>query len=321
MPPILSIVIVSYNTRALTLRCLDCLYQELSESGLAESSEILLVENGSRDGSADAVRAAFPAVEVIVNARNAGFGVGNNQGMERARGEWFVLLNTDAFPRRGALGALLRYGKAHPEAAVVGPRLLNRDGTLQVSCWKFPTPLRAWLDCLGLTVALSGHPFIGDYYYWPHDRERYVQSVVGACMLVRRAAYEKVGGFDPRFFFYAEETDWQKRLTEAGWRIAFTPEAEVVHWRRASCEETAAVNPHLYRGADIYMRKYYGTVGLLSMRVASILGNLVRMLFWSVVPREKLSQRKTLTAKTRQHAWVLLRQATHWRINSGKSNG
>ncbi len=320
MPPNLSIVIVSYNTRALTLSCLRCLYGELRLSGLDQKSEVLLVDNGSRDGSADAVRAEFPAVKVIARGKNEGFGVANNRGMDQALGEWIVLLNTDAFPKPGALAALLTYGNSHPEAAVIGPRLLNPDGTLQVSCWKFPTPLRAWLDCFGLTVALSGHPFIGDYYYWPHDRQRYVQFVVGACMLVRRAAYEKVGGFDPRFFFYAEETDWQKRLTEAGWRIAFTPDAQVVHLRAASREDKATVNPHLYRGADIYMQKHYGLLGLLSMRLASILGNLTRMLFWSVVPREKLGQRKTLTAKTRQHGWVLLRQLTHWPVDRGKSS-
>jgi GT2 family glycosyltransferase len=165
--PLLSVIIISYNTRDMTLECLRVLEAELSASSL--SAEVWVVDNASSDGSVDAIGEAFPRVRVIANTDNAGFGAANNQAMRQANGEYFLLLNSDAFPRPGALAALVEYSKQHPEAGVVGPRLLNADGSLQRSCWKFPSPTRAWLENVGIVAAVPNHPVLGDYSRWEHD--------------------------------------------------------------------------------------------------------------------------------------------------------
>ena len=138
--PRLSVILVSYNTRQMTIDCLGTLLQELG----GNSAEVLLVDNASIDGTAAAVREAFPRVTVIESATNLGFGGGNNLAMQQAKGQYLLLINTDAFPRPGAIDALVDYLEKHPDVALVGPRLVNGDGSLQQSCYRYPTPARAW---------------------------------------------------------------------------------------------------------------------------------------------------------------------------------
>src|SRR5687768_14946249 len=134
--PTVSVIIVSYNTREMTLECLRTLYGGLGDP----AAEVWVVDNASTDGSAEAIRAGFPQVRLVANARNVGFGAANNQAMCQARGEFFLLLNSDAFPRPGAVAALADFLRRHQDVAVVGPRLLNADGSLQRSCFRFPSP-------------------------------------------------------------------------------------------------------------------------------------------------------------------------------------
>lgn len=308
--PLISAIVVSYNTRELTLECLRALDADLS--GI--DSEIILVDNASEDGSVDAIRAAFPQVRMIVNATNAGFGAANNQAINDARGEFFFLLNSDAFPKRGAIRSLLNYLIAHPEVGVVGPRLLNADGSLQVSCHRFPSPGRAWIENTWLSAALPMDPRFGDYRKWPHDTERRVEWIVGACMLVRRKAVEEVGGFDPLFFMYAEETDWQRRLCDYGWEIGFTPTAEVTHLGGASgAPERARINRHFFDSLDRYELKHHGIAGLISLRCAMTIGCGLRALLWAITWLIRPNQRSLAASKTRLHAWLFVRQAMHWK--------
>jgi len=158
--------------------------------------------------------------------------------MRLAKGEFFLLLNSDAFPEETAIATLLAYLREHPRVGVVGPRLLNGDGSLQVSCHPFPSPLFAWRENLWLSTG---------YSRWAHDTVRSVDFLIGACLLVRRATYEEVGGFDETFFMYSEEADWERtmqrhaRMTAAGikvlhftpWRIRAQPD-EVVTTIRAT---------------------------------------------------------------------------------------
>ena len=204
--PVISVVIVSYNTREMTIECLSAVYANLGDV----TAEIWVVDNNSRDGSAASIRAEFPNVRVIENERNSGFGSANNLAMKQATGQYFLLLNSDAFLTAGAVDSMLKCAQSHPSAAVIGPRLSNEDGSLQVSCFRFPSPLRAWLENLWISSLFSYTSAIGDYRRWPHDSVRAVDSVIGAYMLVRRQAFEQTGGFDEAFFMYQEETDWQK---------------------------------------------------------------------------------------------------------------
>ena len=305
--PLISVIIVSYNTREMTLDCLRALYADLEGSGLGGSeSEVWVVDNASKDNSVPAIRDEFPRVKLIASERNLGFGVANNRALEQARGRFLLLLNSDAFPLPGAIADLLKYLREHPEVGAVGPRLLNSDGSLQPSCWKFPAPSRAWAEAVGLAALLPRHPVVGDYFRWAHDEERRVDFVIGAAVLLRREVYEQVGGFDESFFLYAEETDWMKRMETAGWPIVFVPWAQVTHLGGASSQSKPGLNPLFFEGQDRFVAKHFGARGLLSFRAANIVRALARLLAFagrSLVARGEGKHQARL--KMRQAVWLL----------------
>lgn len=315
--PVVSIILVNYNTREMTLRCLRALFDDVRDL----TAEVWVVDNASTDGSVAAIRDAFPAVKLIENSTNRGFGAANNQVMRQAFGQNFLLLNTDAFLQPGALPAMLSYFHAHPHVGVAGPKLVNADGSLQHSCFRFPTPARAVFENSWMSALLPNHPVIGDYRRWNHDTEREVDWIVGACMLVRREVFEKTGGFDEMFFMYAEEADWQKRIRDAGWSIGFTPAAVVTHLGGASgTAEKTRINRHFFESLDYYQRKHHGTGGLIAFRAAMVCGCGMRAFLWMgawALPRK----RAVAVAKIRMHLWLVRRQATHWRLPiSGRKN-
>ena len=296
---LLSAIIVTYNTCEMTLDCLQTLHESIE--GL--NYEVIVVDNASTDGSAAAIQEKFPKVRLIAKEENIGFGAANNEAMRLARGQFFLLLNSDAFPDKAAVPALLAFIREHPRAGAVGPRLLNADGSLQISCHPFPTPFFAWLENLWLARGYRG---------WGHDSVRHVDFVIGACMLVRRAAYERVGGFDESFFMYSEEADWQRRMKDAGWEVMFMPEARVKHLGGASgAREETRISRYFFESLDYYERKHHGLSGLIAFRLAMAVGCGLRTLLWTVAAL--LPARRSLAlAKARKHSRLCLRQAFHW---------
>jgi hypothetical protein len=296
----LSVIIVSYNTREMTLDCLRTLERALG--GLA--AETIVVDNASTDGSAAAIREHFPVVRVIESGRNAGFGAANNLGMRAARGAFFLLLNTDAFPEPGAIAELVRFLQENPQVGVAGPRTLNKDGSLQISCYRFTSPLHAWQENLWLSRGYSD---------WAHDSVREVDFVIGACLLVRREVFAQVGGFDERFFMYSEEADWQRRIWDAGWKVMFVPAARVTHLGGASgAAHSEEVPTYFWESLDYYSRKHHGLAGLVAIRAAMVVGCFLRAILWSLAALLP-SRRELAAAKVRLHSSLVLRQAFHWR--------
>jgi N-acetylglucosaminyl-diphospho-decaprenol L-rhamnosyltransferase len=218
-----SVVVVTYNALPWLERCLA------SVAG----HETIVVDNGSSDRSVEVARAAGARV---LEQENRGFGAGNNAGMRAASGDYFLLLNSDAWLRDGALEALVAFAEAHPDAAVAGPRLLNEDGTLQRSARGFPTRWRLATEYLFLRKLAPRSELLNPLYVggFDHDSVREVDWLYGACLLVRRAATDEVGLFDEDFFMFSEETDWCYRFRAAGWKVLFFPGAEVVHVGGAS---------------------------------------------------------------------------------------
>ncbi len=304
--PILSVVVVSRNTREMTLRCLRALGGALN----GVTAEIFVVDNGSSDGSGGAIAREFPATRLLRNECNRGFGAANNQALRLARGEFVLLLNSDAFPKESAISRLLEYARLHPRGAVFGPRLLNEDGSLQPSCFRFPSPSRAIWEHLLLTAALPDHPVFGDYRGWAHDGEREVDFVSGACWLVRRAAMEEVGTFDENFFLYAEETDWAKRFSQANWKTRFVPDAEVVHLGGGSAGGETGAQPdrvfnEFHRGQERFIRKHFGAGGLLVYRVATVFGACLRTALFGVAALTKPGSRRTSLSMVTQWRRIL----------------
>ncbi len=304
----ISVIIVSYNTREITLECLRTLFNKV---GAGIEIEAWVVDNASNDGSVEAIEREFPAVQLIANRDNRGFGTANNQAMRQAKGDFFLLLNSDAFVHEGAVETLVTQLQAMPEVAIIAPRLLNSDGTLQPSCWKFPSPLRVWLENLGICTLFPHSSRLGDYSKWAHDTLREVDFVSGACFLVRREVFESTGGFDENFHLYAEETDWQKRLQQSGWKILLTPTAQVTHLGGAS-GGNIATQRKFFDGLDRYTRKHYGRTGVVLMRTGMIPGCFARLLIWSLVGLIP-SRRPVARERTRLHSWLIWRQATHWK--------
>jgi GT2 family glycosyltransferase len=277
--PKLSVVIVSYNTKAMTVRCLANLTERIS----GFEAEVFVVDNRSSDGSADEIAVRFPDCYLTRNEQNRGFGAANNQAIRIASGDFILLLNSDAFPHSDAIEALVRYLETNPRAAVVGPRLLNEDGSLQRSCHRFTSPLRAMCDQLLISTAIPRSRLFGNYRTWAHDEQRMVDVVIGACMLVRREAIERVGLFDEDFFLYAEETDWCKRFQNAGWHVGFTPSAIVTHLNGASGKAQAdRVFTEFHRGQERFVRKHYCAAGLFWYRLMVVCGALIRIISFGV---------------------------------------
>lgn len=312
--PTVSVIIVSYNTRDLTLRCLKCLFNDLGDL----NSEVFVVDNASGDGSVDAIRAEFPGVTIIQNAENRGFGAANNLALARATGEFVLLLNSDAFLHAGAIGGMLEAMRGDSRIGVVGPRILNSDGSLQRSCYRFPSPGQAWRENLWLHRLHWLVPGWDDYESWAHDSEREVEWAIGACLLVRAEVVGRIGGFDERFFMYAEESDWQFRIRQGGWKVWFTPRARVTHIGGASGDDARTTgNRHAFNSLDLYGLKHHGVVGMMAVRAAMVVGCILRMICWGLVFVTRPARRTIAWAKMRMHGWLLIRQSTDWRVVRG----
>jgi hypothetical protein len=197
--------------------------------------ETVVVDNGSRDGTVDFVRDRFPEVR-LVEAENRGLGAGWNIGLRETSSRYALLLNADAWLLEGALDRLVDFADTRPRAAVVGPRLLNQDGTLQRSVRGFPTLWRLATEYFFLRKLAPGSSVLNAFYAggFDHDEVQEVEVVMGACMLVRRKAVEQVGYCDEDYFLFSEETDWCFRFREVGWEVVFFPGAECVHVRGAA---------------------------------------------------------------------------------------
>ena len=204
----------------------------------AVEHELIVVDNASADGSAEMVRAEFPGARLIRNADNSGFGTANNQAMAVARGEWLLLLNSDAALVDDSVARLLARARDEPDLGVAHCRVTLADGRLQHTTYRFPSLRQALLEDLGLHKLLGrrrrAETLLGPF--WEQDHERDVDWVAGVFMLVRRSVYEATGGFDERLFMYGEDLDWCARIAAAGWRIRYFPQARIVHHDHASAE-------------------------------------------------------------------------------------
>jgi N-acetylglucosaminyl-diphospho-decaprenol L-rhamnosyltransferase len=259
----LSIVILNYNTREHLRTCLESLRVEgsTSFSGGTIEAEVFVVDNASVDGSAEMVTADFPWVTLVRSPRNGGFAHGNNQALQRAAGDAILVLNPDTLMPRGGIAQLIATLAQHPEAGVIGPKLLKPDGSIHLACRRsFPTPSVAFYRLSGLSRVFPSSPRFGRYNltYVDPDRPIEVDSVCGACLLVRRTVVERVGLLDERFFMYGEDLDWCLRTRQAGWTVRYEPSIVVQHQHGAASRKRAVrTTYHFFRAMDLFYRKHY----------------------------------------------------------------
>ena len=254
----LSLVILNYNTR-------DHLRAGLASLARADtggrSIEVLVVDNASRDGSAEMVDAEFPWVTLIRSPRNGGFAYGNNLALARCQGDAMLILNPDALLPQDGIPRLLDKLAEHPEAGIIGPKLLRPDGTMHLACRRsFPTPLTALYRIAGLSTLFPASRRFGRYNltYLDPNHASEVDSVCGACLLIRRPVVERIGLLDERFFMYGEDLDWCMRAHQAGWTVRYEPAIVVQHMHgAASRQRPLRTTFHFFRAMDLFYRKHY----------------------------------------------------------------
>lgn len=301
---LLSVVVVSWNTRELLRACIASALVAAGE--VAGTTELIVVDNASSDGSVDMVRLAFPTVRVIANASNAGFAAATNQGIRESRGRQVLLLNPDTTAAPDVLGILTSFLEEHPEAGAVGPRLVGKDGEPQISCFPLPTHGRElWrLFHLDSFVAVARYPasLLGS----PEPQR--VESVQGACLLVRREALEQAGLLDERFFIYTEEIDFCRRLLDCGWHIVWIPRAVVVHYGGASTSQVSArMFIELYRSKVQYFRKHTGALGAAAYKAVLVAASVPRLVLPSLAMAFVPSRRERWRGTVENYSRLLVR--------------
>jgi hypothetical protein len=254
--PDLSICIVNWNIRT----DLEQALASVLNAGPGLGLQVVVVDNASRDGSAEMVRRRFPGVTLIESGENLGFARGYNRAAAESAGRHLLMLNPDTLVHPGALQSLVAFMDAHPRAGAVGPRLLNSNGSLQYSCRRFPTPRAALLRNTLLGRLIGRDRFTRAYLMadWDHRTPREVDWISGAAMCIRRQAWQEVGGFDEDYFMYAEDMDWCLRAHRLGWRIHYLPEAVITHRiGRSSDQRPLAMVAQFHRSMARFYRKHY----------------------------------------------------------------
>ena len=270
--PVLSVVVLGWNTRELTLRCLRALFAESPR----HAREVLVVDNGSQDGSADAVAQSFPQVRLLRNAENRLYAAGNNQGVAAAAGEFVCTLNSDTEVRAGALDLLVDFLRANPGHGAVAPRLVDPDGTVQRACQRFPTLLSAlcfdsWWGTWWPGSWVQRRYLMADF---DHLVSRDVPQPPGACFLMRRAEWQRYGGLDERLALFFNDVDLCRRLWRDGRKIRYLAEAEVMHHRGASTRAFTGMLVIWHRNRLGYYQKHYGAWATLWLRAC------IRLRIW-----------------------------------------
>ena len=255
-PADVSVIVVNWNTRELLRACLASTYAESPSLQL----DVIVVDNGSSDGSVEMVREEFKHAILIANKDNRGFAAANNQGIAIARGRYVLLLNSDTIVLDRAIEKTVAFANQYTDTAVTGCRILNPDRTLQNSCFLFPSNLNWFLFFTYLYKLFPRSRFFGreQMTWWQRDDVREVDVVTGCFMLVNKKAIEAVGPMDEQFFMYAEETDWCYRFKRMGWKNRFTPSAEIIHIGGASAARLGARRAQLTNDSFTrYMFKHW----------------------------------------------------------------
>jgi N-acetylglucosaminyl-diphospho-decaprenol L-rhamnosyltransferase len=271
----LDVVIVSYRSRELLRRCLD----SLRAHPPAVPMKVVIVDNAPGDGTAEMVRADFPEVELVASPTNLGFAAATNLGAARGRAPYLLALNPDTAVTAGALDAVIATMEGHPEAAVVGARLLREDGSLDhASKRSFPTPLSALGHFTGVGRRPGARGRLAAYRA-PDIDSGPVDAVNGAFMLMRREVFERVGGFDEGYWMYMEDLDLSYRLAQAGWLSWYEPAATVLHAKGGTTggERSPRLTWHFHRGMYRFYRWHYAPYRSPALNAVVYLGIAVKL--------------------------------------------
>lgn len=260
---LLSIVILNYKSAGLLRQCL----KSIDVLRLPFEHEVIVVDNASHDGCAEMVKKLFPSVHCIQSEKNLGYAGGNNLGLRAATGEYILVINPDILMLTTNLGGMIDYLRAHPEIGILGPKLINPDGSLQYSCYRFPGFFMPFYRRTFIGTLPGFRQRVGDYLMqdWDHQHTRPVDWILGGCFLMPRSALQKIGYLDERFFMYFDDIDYCRRAWESGFQVVYYAESEVVHYhQRTSADRSWLLAPfHRVSREHIkswlkYFAKYFG---------------------------------------------------------------
>ncbi len=281
-PVDVSIVIVNWNTRDILRDCLRTIYEQTRHVEF----EVIVVDNASQDGSARMVRSDYPQAVLLANETNVGYAAANNQGIRAARGRYVLVLNSDTLILDAAIDRMVEFADGHPRAGVLGCRVRHPDGTLQPTCFMFPSVFNSFLATFYLNKLFPRSRLFGReaMSWWDRSDVREVQVVTGCFMLIRKEALDEVGLMDERFFMYAEETDWCYRFGKAGWQVMFTPVAEIVHLGgQSTAQRSEEMLVQLRLSILRFVRKNQGRAAGAVVCLNTILFLALRIPVWVVI--------------------------------------
>jgi GT2 family glycosyltransferase len=301
--PTVSVLIVSYNTREMTL---DCIASVLAQPG-RDLCEVIVVDNNSTDGSADAIGSRFPDIRLVRSTENLGFARANNVAAKYASCDFILLLNPDTVVLADAIAKLLGFAQGNPAARIWGGRTVFADGSLNpYTCWRFMTLWSLVTKATGLT-SLFGKSDLFDregYGGWNRDSVRAVELVVGCFLLIDTALWHSLGGFDPRFFMYAEEADLCFRSYTEGAAPLFTPDATIIHHGGASEPEASAKLVRLFRGKATFMHKHWPSWKLNAGLALLKLHLLIRWFGYGTLAGLRGREKHRTTAAKWRQVWL-----------------
>ena len=274
--PDISICIVNWNTKELTDQCLHSIYTTQQHL----SFEVVVVDNGSQDGSPNWIAEHYPQVSLIRNLENRGFGAANNQAIKISKGLFCLMLNSDTMVFDHTLDTMVAFMDSHPEAGVITGKVYatsEADEILISYAATLPSPrilfFNDLVSIIGLRKLLPDSQWIKNLIWsgWHPEKEQEVALVTGACMCVRREAFEEVGLFDEAIFMYMEETDWCHRFLQAGWKIYYTPQTAIIHLCEGSSRLRNDRDRLYYQSLCYYFKKHYGYSGMIKYQLQELL--------------------------------------------------
>lgn len=272
-----SVVLTSCNTRDLLLACLRSVTADLTSSGV--TWEIIVVDDGSTDDTSTAVKKAFPHVRLFRNEQPQGYARANNIGIQAARGDAVLLLNSDTVVHPGAIPAMIAALQRDARIGGVGPMLRNGDGSLQRSCFRFPLT-----SLIGNSLPLFRLRIWDDYRYWDHRTDRVVDCISSAALLVRRSVFDEVGLLDEKFWVYGIDIDYAMRMRAKGYRLLSLHDASITHYGGASWQKMSErIFADNVRSHERLFRKHYGLAGFALFRTLLLANSVTRLAFWGAV--------------------------------------
>lgn len=306
----LSVVIVSWNTKDILAECLDSLVPvvgRFNRDGLPPEMEVIVVDNASSDGTVPLIRAEYGWVHLIDTGENLGFPGGNNRGFSACQGEYILMLNPDTVVHGTALEQLVHFLDEHGTVGAVGSRLLNRDGTLQESCYPRPTLGREIWRLFHLDKL---YPYgIYDMDRWSLQEPREVDVLMGACILCRRSIVEKIGGMDESYFMYSEEVDLCFQIQNDGWQIFWLPKPQITHYGGQSTNLVKTeMFLRLYESKLLYFKKNYGRKAAGLYRLVLYLASLPRLFLIPIAWFQRSHTRREKMLTLASQYWQLLQK-------------